>query len=160
LKPGIFEFRVTKYNPALRDRRGAYTRDEWTAFCHIGRAFGGVALTQDAYGRVEDAYVSTAIAFLQDAGVTGLAVVGLENPAAHALPFTEGTVVDLQDVASVVRQVLREEFWCRLEGTDAFVHIGFDYYLFLGVPVACPAAEVTARQLGLFVEPFPSPLSP
>ena len=63
------------------------------------------------------------------------------------------------EVGEVVRRLLRAEFWCRLEGTESFVHVGYDYYMYVGVPAACPSAEASARQFGLFVEPFRSPYS-
>jgi hypothetical protein len=63
----------------------------------------------------------------------------------------------LSAAASVIRRLLREEFWCRLEGADGFIHIGYDYYMYLGVARQCPGAEALARQAGLFVERFQSP---
>jgi hypothetical protein len=155
----VFEFRVTKYDPAHRDRHGVYTRDEWTSVSDIGRAFGGVVLTEVEYRRVEDAYATATVAFLREAEVPSLAVAGLENHAALALPFAEGLSLRLSEIGEVVRRVLREEFWCRLEGTGAFVHIGWDYYIYVGVPSPCPGALALARQLSLFVEPFRSPYS-
>lgn len=153
----MLEFRVTKYDPDHRDRRGAYTRDEWTSVGDIGRAFAGVVLTEAEYRLVEDAYATAAVAFLREAGVQSLAVAGLENHAAVPLAFTDGSSLDLAEVGEVVRRVLQEEFWCRLEGAVAFVHVGYDYYMYVGVPVACPIAAALAGQLGLFVEPFRSP---
>jgi hypothetical protein len=79
----VFEFRVTKYDPAHRTRRGAYTRDEWTSVSDIGRAFSGVVLTEAEYRRVEDAYTTAGVAYLREAGLPSLAVAGLEN---HARP--------------------------------------------------------------------------
>jgi hypothetical protein len=155
----LFAFRVTKYDPAHRDRLGAYTRDEWTSVSHIGRAFASVVLTEAEYRRVEDAYATAAVAFLREAGVPALAVAGLENYEEISLPFTEGSPLDPGEVDEVIRRVLREEFWCRLEGAGAFVHLGYDYYMYVGVPRPCPGAEALARQLGLFVEPFRSPYS-
>ena len=64
----MIEYRVTKYNPALRDARGAYIADEWTSVKDIGRAFGGVVLTDSEYRRVEEAYVSSVFAFLKEGG--------------------------------------------------------------------------------------------
>jgi hypothetical protein len=153
----VFEFRVTKYDPAHRNHRGMYTRDEWTSAGDIGRPFGGVVLTEAAYRQVEDAYATVAVAFLREAEVPSLAVAGLENHAAVPLPFAEGSALGLAEVGEVIRRVLREEFWCRLEGAEAFVHVGRDYYMYVGVPRPCPDAEGSARQLGLFVEPFRSP---
>ncbi|HEY1381745.1 MAG TPA: hypothetical protein VGF55_33410 [Gemmataceae bacterium] len=153
----MFEFRVTKYDPAHRDGAGAYTRDEWTAVSDIGRAFGGAVLTEAEYRRVEDAYAASAVAFLTEAGVPALTVAGLENAAAARLSFADGSLLRPTEVGEVVRRVLREEFWCRLEGAGAFVHVGWDYYMYVGVPHPCPGAAALARQLGLFVEPFRSP---
>lgn len=154
----VLEFRVTKYDPAFRrGHRGPYTREEWTSISDVGRTVGGVPLTQTEYLRVEDAYVSSADAFLREAKVIALTVAGLENPLNLPLPFSEGAILDTDSVPSVIRRVLREEFWCRLEGADSFVHVGYDYYMYIGVPVECPAAVTIARQLGLFPEPFPSP---
>ncbi len=153
----MFEFRVTKYDPAHRDRRGAYTRDEWTAASDIGSVFGGVVLTAAEYQPVEDAYATAAVAYLREAGVGSLSVAGLENHAGVPLPFAEGSALGLAEVGGVIRQLLRGEFWCRLEGAGAFVHVGYDYYMYVGVPVACPSAEALARRLGLFPEPFQSP---
>jgi hypothetical protein len=155
----VFEFRVTKYDPANRDCRGAYARDEWTSVSDIGRAFAGVVLTEAEYQRVEDAYATSAVAFLREAGVSALVVAGLENHAAVPLPFANGSSLGLSEVGEAVRRVLREEFWCRLEGAGAFVHVGWDYYMYVGVPGPCPSAATLARQLGLFVEPFRSPYS-
>jgi hypothetical protein len=153
----LFEFRVTKYDPAHRDRHGIYTRDEWTGVSDIGRAFGGVVLTEPEYRRVEDAYATTAVAFLREASVETLAVAGLENDTAVPLLFAEGSLLGLAEVEHAVQRMLRAEFWCRLEGAGAFVHVGYDYYMYVGVPVACPDAAALARQFGLFTEPFPSP---
>jgi hypothetical protein len=153
----MFEFRVTKYDPACRDARGTYTRDEWTSVSDIGRAFSGVFLTAGDYQRVEDAYVTVAVAFLREAGVTSLAVDGLENHGDVPLPFTEGVALGLSDAGAVIRRVLREELWCRLKADGGFVHLGYDYSMYVGVQRPCPVAEALARQLGLFVEPFVSP---
>ncbi len=153
----MFEFRVTKYDPVHRDCRGVYMRDEWTSVSDIGRVFGGSRLTESEYRRVETAYATTAVAFLQEAAVLSLMVAGLENHADIPLPLADGSSLGLAEISEVVRRVLREEFWCRLEGAEAFIHLGYDYYMYVGLPHACPDAERLANQLGLFVEPFPSP---
>jgi hypothetical protein len=44
-----------------------------------------------------------------------------------------------------------------LGGKDAFVHIGWDYYMFIGVPHRCIIAEQKAAELGLSAEEFVSP---
>lgn len=149
------EYRVTKYDPALRDSSGAYTRDEWTSVSDIGRSFGGVVLTREAYRRVEDAYFEAALAFLREAAVATLTVRGLEGSGDSEV--REGEVLTLDQAGELLRRLLREELWCRLEGESSFLHVGYDYYMYIGVPRPCPAAQALARRLGLHVEPFQSP---
>jgi len=153
----MIEYRVTKYNPALRDANGAYLADEWILFKQIGSAFGGVVLTEAEYLRVELAYINSATAFLQEGGLDSLTVEGIENPKRLTLEFGEGSVLSLERVGEVIRQMLREELWCRLEGQSGFVHIGSDFYMYIGVPHLCPKAELLAAGLSLYPERFSSP---
>ncbi len=153
----MLEFRVTKYNPALRAPDGAYLRDDWTSVSDIGRTFNGNTLTDIEYTRVESAYVASALAFLNESGVPSLTVCRLENRFEAALAFGNGAELSLEQIAAILPRMLREEFWCALEAPDAFIHVGYDYYMYLGVPSACPEAQQLATSVGLFVEPFQSP---
>jgi hypothetical protein len=153
----VNEYRVTKYNPVFRDALGAYTRDEWISVGDIGQAFDGVEFTRREYERVEDAYVSAAVAFMREAAVRQLTVRGLENPGGAPISFAEGDALPVEQIADLLRGVLREEFLCRLEADDAFVHVGWDYYMYLGVPRPCPTARRQVEKLGLYVEDFASP---
>lgn len=151
------EYRVTKYDPGFRDPTGVYARDEWTAACDVGRSFGGVVLTPEEYQRVEDAHVAVALSFLRESGQLSLAVDGLENHQKRPIEFGEGAALGLNQLGPVIRSILREEFWCRLVGEACFLHFGWDYYTYVGVPRPCPASQELARRLGLFVEERPSP---
>lgn len=153
----MHEYRVTKYNPSFRDASGAYTRDEWTSFNDIGRSFDGVSLTRETYEQVEGAYVAAAVAFLCESSVPHLVVRGLENKRRHAIAIREGESLPIEKLADVPRSVLRDESWCRFEGNDAFVHVGWDYYMYVGVPRPCPATRQKATELGLYVEDLTSP---
>ena len=153
----MIEYRVSKYNPAFRDMDGRYLRDEWTAVSDIGRSFGGAVLTREDYQRVEDAYVATALGFLREAGCASLAVVGLENYGRCPSAPPEGAVVAEPQLGDMIRSILRAEFWCLLEGGSCFLHFGYDYYLYVGVPSPCPQACLLASRSGLFVEEFDSP---
>jgi len=155
----MIEYRVTKYDPALRDATGAYTADDWTSVTDIGRAFAGVILTEDEYRRVEQAYIDSALAFLREGRLSSLTIEGLENHNELKLEFDEGSVLTPVQVGKLIPQVLREEFWCRLQDRDGFVHFGWDYYLYVGVPHRCPEAERFAADLGLYPEEFASPYS-
>jgi hypothetical protein len=158
-RAALFEYRVTKYDPTFRGR-GAYAREEWTSISDIGKPFRGVLLTEAEYQRVEDAYLTAALRFLSEAGLTELVVEGLENRGRNPLPFGEGCVLSGPELGQALRRVLREEVWCRFEAPNGFIHVGYDYYMYVGVPQSCPESQKLARELGLFAEPLQSPYRP
>jgi hypothetical protein len=151
------QYRVTKYNPPARDDSGAYLKGDWTSISDVGRTFNGAVLTEGEYLRTEGAYVHAAASFMREAGILSFAVRGLENTSRRPNAPIEGSTLALDDVESVLRALLREEYWCRLEAPEAFIHVGYDYYMYLGVPAACPRAERASRELGLYVEKVQSP---
>jgi hypothetical protein len=156
----MYQYRVTKYDPAYRNAAGAYTRQDWTSFRHVGRSFDGVPLTREEYLRVESAYIESAVAFLTEDQAPELRVTALENQQGCPAAPTEGATVKREDFPSLCRSVLREEFWCRLEAEGRFVHFGWDYYMYVGVLGPCEKAVMTAQALGLFVEECDSPHHP
>jgi hypothetical protein len=150
----MYQYRVTKYDPALRDENGRYRREEWISFSQVGEL-----VPFEEYARVEKAYIDTALAFLREDKVGKLQVQGLENSKEFFTSLIEGKQLTLAELESAFRSVLREELWCRFEGKSAFVHFGWDYYMYVGVSSDCPGARGIANELGLFVEKFRSPHS-
>jgi len=157
IRTSVNEYRVSKYNPAFRDRAGAYTKVDWTGFKQIGQTFSGVLLTSDEYERVEESYAQAALSFLRESGLPSMTVHGLENSRRQPLDFQNNSILPLDRIDEIIRRILREEFWCRLEGSNSFVHFGWDFHMYIGVPHPCPAAERKAAELGLYVEEFTSP---
>ena len=152
------EYRVTKYNPAFRDQWGHYTRAEWIMFKDIGETYSGVLFTREEYERVEEAYVQAALSFLRESGLSSIRVAGIENHSKQPLDFDNNSVLPLDRIGEIIRRTLREEIYCRLEGSECFVHFGWDYYMYIGVPHPCPRAQRRAAELGLYVEEFASPV--
>jgi hypothetical protein len=153
----LYQYRVTKYDPSHRSASGAYLGEDWISRSDIGSQFGGVVLTQQRYLEVEQAYLDAAKAFLVEADIRCLRVCGLENHRRNAAAPKAGSDVSTEAVSSVLRGLLREDFWCKLETSTAFVHVGWDYYMYIGVPRRCAGAEQFTRSLGLFAEVFSSP---
>jgi hypothetical protein len=155
------EFRITKYDPTNRDRSGAYLADEWISKSQIGRSFGGVNLTPTEYQRTEDAYITAAMAFVQESGGDSLRIIALENHQGYeetGLQLQNGVTLHRTEVGRVCRLILQEKFWCRLEDdAGRFIHFGWDYYMYVGVTAPCDHAKALAESLGLFVEALPSP---
>jgi hypothetical protein len=156
-----FKYRVSKYNPKIRDDNGHYRKIEWTYFAQVGQTVGANAFTEQEYLKTENAYVSTALAFLQESGVDRLSLIDLQpsGPDTELVPdLRNGRTCNLQEADKLFRSVLRERFWCKFEWkTEVYVHFGWDYYMYLGIPRKCPNAIVFAEHQSLFVEPFDSP---
>lgn len=155
----VYEYRVTKYDPSKRDKWDVYTSDEWMMFSQVGSVVGGKKLTIEEYQRTEDAYVVTAVSFLRESGTQTVTVRNLEDPHGEAGKSNvhEGTKLDLKQIASLIRLILRNLAWCRLESSNSFVRFGWDYYMYIGVPIPCVESRAFARDHGLFVEDRPSP---
>jgi hypothetical protein len=164
-------WRITKYDPAFRDERGAYLKDEWTSVSEVGKSFDGVILTFEEYRKVEDAYVSTALSFVSEAGLDALTITYLETHRVSQVRAEElrgiafdpklarkGMALSHEALDGVCRLVLREIFWCKLESESGFyIHFGYDYYMYIGSPVPSEKAITYGRQKGLFVEEMASP---
>ena len=70
----------------------------------------------------------------------------------------DGVRIVGRELETVVRHLLREALWCRLEDdAGRYIHVGYDYYMYLGVDRNCPESEALAKRRGLFVEEFRSP---
>jgi hypothetical protein len=154
-----FWWRVTRYDPARRDTRGAYPADAWTSVADVGGSFDGVQLTMEEYERVESAYAEGFAAFAEDSRASQVVVRGLEV----GRDVHEGQAVCIDSAKNLVRGLLREEIVCRLEAPDKgfAVHVGFDLYMYVGSSMPCEAAIRHTEGLGLFVEPVSSsPLWP
>jgi len=156
----MYQYRVTKYDPAFRNDSGAYTKDDWTMFRDIGSSFCGVTLSKAEYLRVESSYVEAATAFLMEDRSPELKVVSLEIRTDLPTVPPEGSFVAWSKFGSVCRSVLREEFWCMLQGEERYVHFGWDFYMYIGVVSPCEKAIERAQALGLFVEECASPIDP
>lgn len=154
------QYRVTKYDPSFRDANGAFLKEDWTSYSDIGRIFSGTPLSESEYLAVENAYLLSVEDFLREAGVEMLQLRGLENNARHALlQFIQPlALLSVPQCVDFSRIALREISWGKLVAPGrAYVHFGYDYHMYLGLPKMCPKAIAAAHTRGLFVEQFRSP---
>ncbi len=156
-------YRITKYNPSYFAASGAYLKDEWTSISDVGKVFADGTLTLAEYQKVEDVYLTTVRIFADAAGINSLHVVGLEiHDAMPQGRLEEGQNVSVPQAVEICREMLRERpVWCRLENEEGFyVHIGYDYYMYIGVSANTHIQQAveSVKKLGLFVEKhWPSP---
>jgi hypothetical protein len=167
-------FRVTKYNPEFRLLDGSFGPEEWTSVADVGKVFCGRTFTLSDYLVAEDAYVEAVRLFLAESGERCLRVAGLESygsncellPRAlveetkkHSSSVKDAQNVRGEDLEWIVRLVLRDAIWCRLEGATGFyVHFGYDYYMYVGSDALGSVAPTMPP--GVFAEVFESPHHP
>ncbi len=144
------EFRVTKYDPAKRAADGRFLGQEWYCFTQVQR--GDVPLQECA--EVEDRYIGAAQKMLRGDGVLSVDAISSNDP--NAIPER----IPLADIGERLRLCLREQEDERFQAETCFVHIGWDYYMYIGVNSFSSETAEEVERLGLFVEPFLSPYFP
>lgn len=165
----MYQWRVSKYNPSNRDKAGAFLGDEWVIAQQIGEVFNGKKFTRDDYLDMENRYVSAALEYFKATGLKNLQIKDLQS-SFHTPPhlekhdlvmdidFTEGQVLGIIEISQVLRMLLREITNGQLCMPDRFfIHVGWDYYMYIGSYTDLPEAKNKTEQLGLFVENFESP---
>jgi hypothetical protein len=156
VKPLPYQYRLTKYDPACRDENGAFSGDDWTSMSDIGETFGGVRLTLSRYLDVEARHLQVMASFIEESNVTRLTALQVED--ADALGVREGQQLSPLRAVEAVRAMLRARGWCRLAREDFYIHVGWDYYLYVGTHRPCQRTLALAAEMGLFAEgDFPSP---
>ena len=120
--------------------------------------FSGQRLTLADYLDFEAKHLVAVASFIEESDVLELVARDVEDSFGR-FRVAERARLSPVEAIEVVRQLLREEGWCRLEdGERFFIHAGYDYYLFVGSDWPCTESVERAERLGLFVDPdFPSP---
>ena len=72
-------YRISKYNPLLRDERGCFIGEDWTSFSDIGKKYNGKVLTNLQYIDVEAKYMDAIITVLHQSQVNTMIVEKLEK---------------------------------------------------------------------------------
>jgi hypothetical protein len=151
----LHHYRVTKYDPALRDNAGRFPDDlpsSWTRFGDIGNVFGGARLTLPNYLDTEANYLVAVASFIEESGIAKLVAYGVENTDG-GFRVHEGQELAPAEAVEAVRQMLRGDGWCRLAtDDDSYVHVGWDYYLYVGTRQPCDQSVRLAEARGLFVD--------
>jgi len=149
------EYRVTKYNPKNRDSKGSYLFEEWTSISDIGKN-----VTKSEYEKIECAYIDSALEFLEEQGISQLYIEGIENSSEIDEPniqLNEGALLKESDLRVVMKSILREKYWAKLVNKNTYIHFGYDYYMYIGIPNEPKCSIGSAESRGLFVEEFASP---
>lgn len=116
-----YSYRITKYAPLGNE----LSSSEWTSFFDIGKS-----VSEEAYLLTETDYVETVIAICRCLGASLLIISNLELNS-EGEPYTEGQKIEVNQLAPVVKAILREKIWCKLKSASCEFHFGYDYYMYL-----------------------------
>ena len=159
--------RITKYDPKLRNKDGAFIGEDWTSVSDIGKFPG---LTVEKYLRAEDGYWQTLASILDFQKVDKLRIGGVDffdkQPKSNTLSLEswkfcrdltlkELNTCDLQTAERLFRAALREEIWFRAfgkDGHDICAECGYDFYMYFASSADFRWAEIP----GIFVEEMAS----
>ena len=163
----MFHWRITKYNPKMRNRDGSFSGNEWTSYSDIGKKYHNQEFTYQQYMEIENKYIQSILLFMNCLGINSLRLSKLEKNNSpnfgdlniHKFfdSLKEGNILNKDEIVKVARMVLREIMWCKLESRNMYVHFGYDYYMYLGTTEVCEEAIKKIEDFGLFIEPFKSP---
>ena len=149
------QYRVTKYNPAYRDKSGEYLLDEWTDISDIGMTFSGVVFTEEEYRKVENNYVKMCIDVWEKSGCPDISVQNLEKHSDDiAIPKH---IKAKEQLEFVIRKILATDIWAKLECETLFFHFGYDFNMYIGTDTDKASLEEYAQNNCLFVEELKSP---
>lgn len=174
----MYEFRVTKYNPKFRDNDGIFLKDEWTCPSEVNCNFDGKRFTKEEYLNIEAQYINAILAFMEFNKLDHLRIVDLEvenlkkdlrkrsnrgmiESEFKKIKLYEDKSLNIKDLKIVLKMILRNFIWCRLEIHNRFfAYFGWDFYMYVGC-VNCYNNTVNRiENNGLFVEDFKSPYYP
>lgn len=116
-----YSYRITKYDPLGNE----HSSSEWTSFFEIGKS-----VSEEEYFSIETDYVETVIAICRCLGASFLIISNLELNS-EGEPYTEGQKIEVDQLAPVVKAILRENIWCKLKSASCEFHFGYDYYMYL-----------------------------
>ena len=156
----MLQLRVTKYNPKFRHEDGGYLKDEWTSVSDVGRIYDGKPFNYKEYLRIEDAYVAVINRFLSSQNIKSMVisyyesgngddhvptVIKIQRPVGQK-KLKRGSRLSKRFISLCARRVLRETCWCKLESDrGAFIHFGWDYYMYFGCSKSVPLNQLSTE---------------
>ena len=170
----MFTIQISKYNPKNRNALGHYLdHSEWTSISDIGKEKYNSPTYQD-YKKVEDAYVEAVFLMMKEQGIDSLYINRQEKyTMLGELPYMERKgylkdididyqkyihslhnrqQVNLEGLDILIRLILREIVWMKLDNDYFEVSFGYDYYIYIKTLFIKTATRKQVESNGLYVE--------
>jgi hypothetical protein len=169
------KYRITKYNPKLRNELGYYSDNDWTDISDIGNIFNGKSLSKTEYLEVETDYINSIIKVLQENNQDYLRLVSYDKVAFDfflksqkkdwtyldglgSLSLYEDKKVHLQEIELLIKMNLRAFLGMTLEIKGKFyIHFGYDLYMYIGCPKVSTELRNQLNNTSIYIEESDSP---
>jgi hypothetical protein len=169
------KYRITKYNPKLRNELGHYSDNDWTDISDVGNVFNGKSLSETEYIEVETDYITSVIKILQENNQDYLRLVSYNKdlfeffinsqkkdwaylPNLKSSSLYEDKKIYLEDIAVLIKINLRAFIGMTLEIKDEFyVHFGWDLYMYIGCPNISTKLRDQLNSTSIYIEDSDSP---
>ncbi len=171
------KYRITKYDPALRDEEGRYMADDWTDWSDIGKSYNGSMLNAHDYKEIENKYIEIAAKILKHKTVTTMEIEDLEDPheaeevSKYINVFRDKQIelsktdeelwmeirngkriISIDNIPGVLRLLLRGLLWCRLVTGGMKLYTGYDFYMYCECDSIPDEIIGYGKHEGIFVE--------
>lgn len=147
--------RISKYDPKYRVN-GIYTKEEWTDYSDIGNIFDGHMFTFEDYLRIERNYLDAIYLIINSCQMADFVIDSLELYD-ETSQWEKNMKVCKNEVSRIITDCLRNKCWCRLKSNEYYIHFGYDFYVYLSVPLKINVIKRVCKMYGLFVENIVSP---
>lgn len=147
-------FRISKYNPIYR-KQGSYMKDEWTSISDIGKLFNGKIFTSEEYKAIESSYISCIHTIILEANIKKCTIKNFENYSETA--WENNQIIYGNQIVLFIIDCLRENCWGKLQGSNFYIHFGYDYYVYIGTLLDLGQIISITSKNGLFCENMVSP---
>lgn len=169
------KYRISKYNPLLRDENGYYLIEEWSSYNDIGKIFNNKVFTKNDYLLCENKYFHAISLILSYYNVEEFIIDNLEVYFSKSkmktllqskgLDFTkedetiidslyEGKILKVTDLHNYLKLVLRDCFWCKFKCKKYSIHfeIGQDFYIYICCNLINKDIINKCMDIGIYIE--------
>ena len=150
IKQKRYDFRISKYNRLVLSVE--QLKAEWTSVSDVGKPYKGKTLTYAEYLQEENKYLAVVDEILQTLNIHQMKILDLEDHRGLCPHHNKKAMNGSKEILAVVRDVLREQYWCRLYAKDLSIHFGYDYYMYISSKLDRDWIGNIVSKKGLYVE--------
>ena len=137
-------YTISKYDYNIKNHT------EWTDYSDIGKSFNGKTLTMEEYLLVEQNYIGFILDILNENNILTLTLSELE--IYEETKWFNTQILNLYDISSIIKDILRNKCWCKLKGEDFCLCFGYDFYMHIKTSLDYNRITKYCEKYSLFIK--------